>query len=36
VDVELENGRFVMIGSQKANELEDALTTAINSYNKTL
>lgn len=35
VDVELENGKFVMIGSQKANELEEALTTAINTYNKT-
>lgn len=34
VDVELENGRFVMIGSQRTNELEAALATAINSYKK--
>lgn len=34
VDVELENGRFVMIGSQKANELEDALTIAMKTYKK--
>ncbi len=32
VDVELKDGRFVMLGSQKANELEDALTIAMENY----
>jgi len=34
VDVELTDGRTVLIGSQKANELEDALTIAIDNYKK--
>jgi len=35
VDVELKDGRFVMIGSQKANELEEAIATAIQIHGKT-
>ena len=35
VDIELTNGRFVLIGSQKANELEDAITTAMQIHGKT-
>ena len=32
VDVELKNGRFVLIGSQKANELEEAITIAMKNH----
>jgi len=32
VEVELKDGRLIMIGSQKANELEEALTIAMKGY----